>query len=306
MTAKHCIASVISYCTNDYRYLAKCLEEAKKFSHQVLVVTCDHFFSGEPEDRELLDQSYAEHPECEFLELTHTKDHLYNKYINRTPKDNDWMDFWHSTTRYAPFFFLKEAADYVLFLDSDEIIESDKFMKWLDSEEYRKHDAIRWLQYYYFREARYRAKDFQIGGLLAKKSRLRPSLLMDTDDRCGIFQALEGNKREGVSLGGIPMVHHYSWVKTKEECLLKSRNWSHHWERDWKAAIEEEFSRDFNGKDFHDRSYVTVEKAYFDPLTASNARKKINQKIFPNVRKVTDKEIQRRELAFEFNIPFTP
>ncbi len=304
MKEKFPISSVISYCTNDYRYLAKCIEEVKKFSSQVVVVTCDHFFSGEPEDEKLLLQTYAEFPEIEFIEFAHIKDHLYSKYINRSPDDRDWFDFWHSTTRYIPFFFVKNSCDYILFLDSDEIVEGDLFLEWLNTEEYRTYDALRWLQYYYFREPVFVASDFQIGGLMAKKGSLTPSILLNTDDRCGIFHSVEGEKREGVSYKGRPMIHHYSWVKTKEECLLKARNWGHAWEKDWKSLIEEEFSRDFLGKDFEGRKYEKIPEAYFNPLEVKIDRSEQQQKLFPNVRKVDEKEIQKRHLSFEFQIPF--
>jgi len=289
---------------------AICLNASKRqksLPNRFSLLLATIFFGGEKEDLALLHQTYAEHPDCEFIEIAHTKDRLYNRYINRSPKDNDWQDFWHSTTRYVPFFFLKEAIEYILFLDSDEIIEGKKFAEWLEGGEHLRYDAIRFLQYYYFREARYRAKDFQTGGLMAKKSAVKPFLLMNTDDRCGIFHAIAGDKKEGLSFENSPMIHHYSWVKTEAECLLKADNWGHHWEKDWKSLIKEEFSRDFNGRDFIDnRPYVIDSNPYFDPLSVPVVRKKVEQRIFPHVRKVDDHEIKRRELAFEFNIPYTP
>jgi hypothetical protein len=45
-------------------------------------------------------------------------------------------------------------------------------------------------------------------------------------------------------------MHHYSWVRTKEEMLRKVKAWGHTNDKDWNTLIEEEFSREFNGKDF--------------------------------------------------------
>ncbi len=298
----HSIATAISYCTNDYRFLKKCVEEAKKFSRQIVIVTGDRLFSGESEDHALLRQTYEEFPECTFVEFAHTKDRLYSRYINRSPQDNDWFDFWHSTTRYIPFFFIDPACDYLLFLDSDEIIDAERFLPWLDTGEYKNYDAMRFLQYYYFREARFRSKLFQIGGLFAKKSSLQPSLLMSTDDRCGIFHAMPGKKWESASFQGKPMIHHYSWVKTKEECLIKIRNWGHAWEKDWKTLVEEEFSREFQGKDFEGRSYTECKKVYFDPFKVNVVRKETKRTEFPHVKKVTPQEIDRKEIEFSFGI----
>jgi len=297
------IAVCLSYCTNDYRLFQKCLSEIKPFSSQILVITCDRFFKGASENIDLLHQTYQENPDIQFIQFSYLKDRLYSRYINRSPLDNDWIDYWHATTRYIPYFYLQKDIEYVLFLDSDEIIEHKKFQNWLNTSEYKKYDAMRFLQYYYFREAKYRAKKFQIGGLFAKKSVLYPSLLMDGDDRCGIFHHLKGNKIEGMAFENTPMIHHYSWVKTKEECLQKAKNWCHHWEKDWIKLIHQEFSRSFNGRDFIDnREYEEIKKPYFDPLSISYRKKRTNQKTFPNVSKIDDRVILKKELFFEFQI----
>ena len=57
-----------------------------------------------------------------------------------------------------------------------------------------------------------------------------------------------------------PFIHHYSWVRTKEEMLKKVLNWGHKDDSfDWISKIEEEFSRDFNGTDFiHRYNYNIV------------------------------------------------
>ena len=51
-------------------------------------------------------------------------------------------------------------------------------------------------------------------------------------------------------INGKPMIHHYSWVRTKDEMLKKVLTWGHNKDRDWVKLIEEEFTRPFNGKCF--------------------------------------------------------
>lgn len=300
---EHKIATIISYCTNDYRFLQKCVSGIKAFSSQILVVTCDHFFKGKKENYPLLHQTYAENQDLTFLEISYLHDRLYNPYINRTPQDNDWIDYWHSTTRYIPFFYLNDDIQYVFFLDSDEIVDRETFQMWLDTEEYRNWDALRFLQYYYFRSAKYRARKYQIGGLFAKKSALDPSILFDGDDRAGIFERIQGKKMEGAAFEEDPMIHHYSWVKTKKECLKKAENWCHHWERDWMTLIHQEFSRPFNGRDFIDqRNYEVLDTPFFDPLSVPLIRKEPPEGKFSNVIKVNDQEIFRKQLSYEFQV----
>ena len=118
------LATVISYCTNDYRFIHKCIEEARKFSDQIVITVCDHFFNGLPEDRRLLEHTYARHPDCHFIEFAYSN-RLYNPYLNITPDDEQWMAYWHATSRHIGYLHLAPEIDTVFFLDSDEIVETN-------------------------------------------------------------------------------------------------------------------------------------------------------------------------------------
>jgi len=60
------------------------------------------------------------------------------------------------------------------------------------------------------------------------------------------------------------MIHHYSWVRTKEEMLKKVSNWGHARDKgDWKELVEMEYSRPFNGQDFlHNYQYIIVDNKF--------------------------------------------
>ena len=60
MDKSYKIATIINYCTTDYKFIGHCINEAKSFSDQVIVPVCDHFYDGTPEDRELLEKTYKE------------------------------------------------------------------------------------------------------------------------------------------------------------------------------------------------------------------------------------------------------
>lgn len=273
----------------------------KSFASQIIVPVCDHFFDGEKENSALLKQTYAEHPDVEFIEYAYLFDQTYSPYLDRKPSDLDWNQLWHSTSRYVGFFFLKEEIDYVLFLDVDEIVESKKFCAWLDTKKYLEFDALRFQTYYYFREAGIRALQHHNNSVLVKKSAMTPAMILNPDERFGLFAKVLGKKCENVSgLDNKPMIHHYSGVKTKQEWLKKTHSWAHHWEKDWKTLIEREFAGPFSGQDFtFGHTYETVEP-YFDPLRIKPCIQETFPSSFPHVKKVNHKEIQRRELAYSF------
>src|SRR5579872_5971296 len=160
------IATVINYCTNDYRFLSRAIAEVSTFSSQIIIPVCDHFFDGTPENRPLLETSYAEHPNALFLEFAYDEKELYSPYVRRSPEDEDWRILWHSTARYLSFLYLENSIEYLLFLDADEIVEGKKFANWLRNEDYRKWNALWFYAYQYGFTPSKSAPDFQLTGLL--------------------------------------------------------------------------------------------------------------------------------------------
>lgn len=279
------IAAVINFCTNDYRFLKKAIEETELFSHQVLVPVCDHFFDGTKENRNRLNQIYHDFPNTHFLEFAYDPDKLYTPYIQRISSDEDWGCLWHSTARYLSYLHLSSEIDYVLFLDTDEIIEGKRFKDWLKNTKREKADAYWFSSYCYGFEASKRAPHEQQTALLVKRSAISPLKVLNAQERFGIFGSVPGSKRLNiVGLNGNPMIHHYSWVRTNEEILKKITTWGKKHERNWGEWIQ--------SKQREMKQYQNV-TPYFDPLSIAIPDETIKAVHFQNVTKITPK------LAFE-------
>ena len=52
------ITTVLMYCSNDFRWIEKCVEQASKISNEIIIPVCDHYFDGTSENRELLNKAY--------------------------------------------------------------------------------------------------------------------------------------------------------------------------------------------------------------------------------------------------------
>jgi hypothetical protein len=243
------IATVINYCSHDYRFLSLCLKEVEPFSSQIVVPVCDHFFDGRRENKALLQHSYSENPTVQFVEFAFDSEKAYGITSRIEKDDPDWIHYWHSTSRYVGFYHVDPSAEYILFLDVDEVTESRRFLEWLKTFPYQEFDAMRFTNFFYFRESKYRSLKPGRTALMVKRSSIEPELILDPLERKGLFNAIAGKKIEDVyGVDGFPLFHHYSWVKTKEE-LLSKITWGHHKDKDWKALLEEEFSRPFKGRD---------------------------------------------------------
>ncbi|MGD2169207.1 MAG: hypothetical protein PVI40_03075 [Chlamydiota bacterium] len=296
------IASVINYCTNEYRFLKSCVEEALKFSEQVLITVCDHFFDGSPEDLDALEQTFSEFPNCQFLFYPYILDKVPKKLLKKIG-DNFCCTF----SRAIGFSCAKKDIDYLLFLDTDEIVESDKFKSWLKVFPISQFDAVRLSNYWYFRESKYRAKTWEDSVVMVRKKALSRKILLQEGDRFACFNHVKGKtKRHCTGQDNCPFIHHYSWVRTKGEMLKKVTTWGHRKERNWVDLVEEEFSREFNGIDFiHGYEFEEV-----DPFVKIDVGKKVQKKSILTKKNVY--RISERELftilgkGFQRFLPLTP
>ncbi len=249
---KYRVATVINYCTNDYKFIGYCIAEAGAFSAQVIVPVCDHFLDGTPENRELLNKTYMENQtRATFVEY---------KYDLRVFTDLRYNAV-HGFSRLVGLNNTHDDIEYLLFIDADEIIEGDRFQQFLNAADIEQYNVVSFANYYYFRDVRFRAKALEDSILLVRKTALTPAVILHEHDRFGIIKLTPGDKIRGVlGLDNKPLAHHYSWVRTKDEMLTKVRTFGHKADLDWVSLIEEEFTHEFDGKDFmHDYEYETVE-----------------------------------------------
>lgn len=289
------IATVINFCSNDYPFFEHCIKSAAAFSDQIVVPICDHFFDGTPENISLLQNVFAQYPKVSFVQFPFDQESLQLR------AHQPW--FWHNMARLVGWSLLKPEIDYVLFLDCDEVIDVTSFSEWLEQFQYRDFNALMLSNYWYFREPCYQARKWEDTAVFAKKEKIHGKTLLSGLERLGIYNGVTGKKKRGMKgMDGKPMIHHYSWVRTKEQMLKKVRSWSHRTDRNWEMLVEEEFSNPFSGRDFvHGYRFKTVEPAISLSLAPSSiTAPKDHHK---NVHVLTPHDVKRLELFVTFDIP---
>lgn len=260
------IGTVVNFCTNESGFIGACLEQVLHFSEQVVVPVASHFFDGTPEDVSLLQTIYEAFPECLFVEYPFIPDQIPPRVFQKVRP----ASLWHCLSRLIGVEHLKEEIETVLFLDADEIADGPRVSSWLKGGDYQRYSVLKLANYWYFREAIYRADTLEDSILLAKRQHLSADLLLHNDERDAIYQGIKGLKGRGV-LGkeGRPLFHHFSWVRTEAEMLKKVKSWGHRADRDWEALVRKEFSGPFQGKDFiHGYQFDTVTTPFEIPQKA--------------------------------------
>lgn len=289
----HKIATLINFSSNEAAFLKPCLEEVLPFSAQVIVSVCDHFFDGVEENKELLSKIYAEFSNVQFIQFEFQKEkNLYGAHS---------AHFWHNLGRLLGFYHVNSEIEYLLFLDVDEIIERKRFEEWLKDFPLNNYAALRLACYWYFRAEKYQAKYWEDTPLLAKKSVLNHDILMNGLERAGSYSQIYGKKERHIKgKDHLPMVHHYSWVRTKEQMLRKVVSWGHREERDWVALVEKEFSAPFKGKDFvHGYEFTEVKPYIKLKKRISYLDQKWDNR---NVCFLSTRDMNKIDLALKFDI----
>lgn len=245
------ITTVISFSTNELCFLPHCLKKAQKFSKQVIVVVSDHFFDGTSEDIELLNRIYSHYSDIEFVQFA------WNPQGHFGQKESH---VWHNLARLLGYYFSKSESDYLLFLDVDEIPEGERLQNWLRCFPIQEYSAMRLACYWYFRESHFQATQWEDTPLLVSRKQLHYDLMMHAEERAGIYWEISGKKERYVMENKLPFIHHYSWVRSKEEMLRKVRTWGHRHAKNWEELVEKEFAGPFLGKDFvNGYTFKTVE-----------------------------------------------
>jgi hypothetical protein len=240
------IATVINYCTNEYRFIRQCIAAAASVSTEVIVPIADHFFDGMPENAALVAKTQAENPEATFISYPWTP--------------GQRSRYWHNYSRLVGAQHVSPDVDWVMFLDADEIVEPELFMRFARTLSPSSPDSFKLANYWYFREPIYRATTLEDGILVVRRAR---SLKVDLDNNKERNQFVSRSTQRMVTVDGRPIGHHFSWVRSKEEMLRKVRSWGHNEDKRWDLRVEAEFSRPFNGKSFvNDYEFVEVEDVF--------------------------------------------
>jgi hypothetical protein len=247
--AKPLITTVINYCSNDYRFIHHCIEQAAVFSQEILVPYTNFFYDGTPEDSELLNRTIAENPKARFI------------HFDYDPGKNVNAQYWVTFARKIGWKQTSPESNFILFLDADEIVDGAAFSEWLKYYPLDRLNVVKLANYYYFRETHFQALTYEDSVILVRKKLLGESMIMDYEDRNKPYTEItEPKQRMVLGDNSKPMIHHYSWVRTKEEMLKKVKTWGHNKDRDWVYLVEKEFEGEFSGSDFvHGYKYKKVE-----------------------------------------------
>jgi hypothetical protein len=262
------LGAVVPLTSLETEWAADALREALRVAAPVVVVYSDHLSDGTPEDLgyvSTLQRELAGAPGAAALVWVPVHWHA-----GRT------LHFWMRYLRWAGLPFVPLSTDYVLWIDADEVLDVERFVAWWGSPlglPASGAGACKLANYVYFREPRFQSIELEDSVVVSRRAHALHSDAFFEDphkSREAFFDDVPGGGPRGVrALDGEPLVHHFSWARSKEVMLKKVRAWGHSAERDWVALVEAEFTHEFTGTDFvHGHKYRTLSVPWIEELRA--------------------------------------
>jgi len=228
------IDAIVLFASHDKRFFELSVNNLLSSGIRVHLVTYTHLWMGQPENITLLDDMishFSNHP------------HFYSYRVNWHAGKTPW--YWEAAGRSLPLDNLPNDSEYCLFIDIDEIVDVEKFTHWLSTNEYRKYDSMTVSNYWYFREATIRSTKLEDNTVMCKTELAK----LQSKYTGARFKYLIGHSVRMVGSNDT-FIHHYSWVRNKEEMISKTTNWGHNNDKHWASLIETELSKPFSGVDF--------------------------------------------------------
>lgn len=231
---------------DDLCFLYPSLEQIHDIFNEIIIMMGEQRWTGEYEDITQIDELRTFiSSKKEYSHIRVITYNVNNDMIKCMQRSVVPAMYWEAHARWIAYNDLKLKDGYIVILDADEIIEGIKFKQWLDTHEYEKYDAMKLSNYWYWRKPIYRAKNYiEDSVVMLNMKKCNPIYLFSNMGRHGIYESIVGNKKRNITFNDEPFIHHYSWVRNKDQMLRKVKSWGHRNDKDsWEILVEQEFQK---------------------------------------------------------------
>ncbi len=221
------ISVIINFCSNEAMFLDSILHETAKFSDDIVVSYGSMLYNGEAENTTLIQHYKSMYPNVTFVcyEVDLSLPASAKRGVIHRP-----TAYWHNLARWTAVKALKNEDSWVFVIDADEIPDGDKVSEWIRCKcgELRKSHCYKLGTYWYFKTPEYQSQSYEDSILLIHKSHLTEENIFGDLERDYTISH-SGLKLERMILGldGLPMWHHFSFVRSRDGIKKKLLSWGH-------------------------------------------------------------------------------
>lgn len=229
------IGILINMCSSEAPFLSSMLRECTKFAYpeNIVISYADRLYNGDPDDTSYITRCNMEYPavRCVRYDVDVHLPHHKRRGVENRP-----TAYWHNLARFTGVTeLLKDRGDvdWVFVVDGDEIPDGARVAEWLAGSSSSSSGAdpsvcYKMATYWYFKLPIYQALTHEDSILLIHKSHLTAANIFGDMERDHTI-ARSGTRLMRMTNGkdGLPLWHHYSFVRTRENLRKKLTCWAH-------------------------------------------------------------------------------
>lgn len=219
------ISVVINYCTNEHYFLDACIQQCSIFTDDIVVSYGSRLYDGSPENFTLINESIKKYNGINFVEYEVDPNiDLYKQLgVDKRP-----AAYWHNLARWQGFRKLRNKT-WVLFIDVDEIPDGQNFLNWLKNTILDENTVYKIANYWYYKYVNFQSIFWEDSAILINTTDLTEENFFGDIERNFLLTSCSNQNvcRFTTNDNGYPLIHHYSWVRTREQLFFKLQNWGH-------------------------------------------------------------------------------
>jgi tetratricopeptide (TPR) repeat protein len=218
------VSVIVNYCSLEREFLPKVLAECAHFASEIVVSVGTHLYNGTEEDPEHIETLKEQYGGVQFVRYAVDAhiDLTAQQGVERRPHA-----YWPNVARWTGVQAL-HAAQWVLFLDADEIPDGRRMRAWLDQTPLDIACCYHLANYWYFKSPNNQALTWEQTTILIHRSRFTDEHIFSDRERDSLgFVPGIRNCEHVTGLDALPLIHHLSWVRSESVLLTKINTWSH-------------------------------------------------------------------------------
>ena len=193
------IGAVVCFSSDDEVFLNPLINSLHPICNKIIMTYADKYLDGKKQNKYInnrIKKKYK-HPNIEFMKYEIDFD-LQEKSMD-SPNGISWKRYWIGLARKSAIFELSMQCDWILVLDSDELVDTNLFNQWINNIDHaslKNIDVINFDNYVYFWSPKYQAIEYDNSIIMVRPSIIDyENIIINEWERTAYHKFLPDNKK---------------------------------------------------------------------------------------------------------------
>lgn len=222
------VGIIISMSSSEAPFIDAILRECALFASpdDTVVSYAQHAYNGDVEDTRYIEECANAHPSVKTV--------VYEVDVSLPDADRRGVvkrptAYWHNLARYTAVRALGARVEWVFVIDGDEVPDGARVATWLRQTDFTDDDVSYKIgTHWYFKSPTFQATTVEDSILLIHRRHLTAdNIFGDWERDFLVAQSRTRLKRMMMGTDGLPMWHHFSFVRSPANLRKKLASWGH-------------------------------------------------------------------------------